>query len=123
MHPFVSDNLAVEFWMLILVVVFNCILAIANFYIAWRILRLRKTLAGVTQTLISVDRTLYNTLHPAPRYIYMAQTGSARLRDRYGKLEIQLQKVQKFLTILNLILKIWPKVKINDPLSKTPPAN
>ena len=93
--------------MLIFVISFNCILALINFYIAWKILRLRKTIAGATKTLISLDCTLYNALHPAPRYIYMARTGSANLRDRYSKLEKQLQKAQKLLNLLKLILKVW----------------
>ncbi|MBP0018787.1 MAG: hypothetical protein J7647_14725 [Cyanobacteria bacterium SBLK] len=98
--------------MLIFVIVFNCLLAIINFYIAWKILRLRKTLANATQTLISLDRTLYNALHPTPHYIYIAQKGAANLRDRYGNLEGQLQKVQRLLNLLNLILKIWTKTNI-----------
>lgn len=96
--------------MLIFVIVFNCILALINFYVAWKILRLRKTLANATQTLISLDRTLYNALHPTPRYVYMAQKGATNLRDRYGTLEGQLQKVQRLLNFLKLILKIWPGI-------------
>jgi hypothetical protein len=95
--------------MLIFVIVFNCLLTLVNFYVAWKILRLRKTIASATKTLISVDRTLYNILHPAPHYIYMAQKGSANLSDRYSKLEGQLQKVQKLLNLLTFVLKVWPR--------------
>ncbi|MFW6359892.1 MAG: hypothetical protein ACOC0N_11865 [Chroococcales cyanobacterium] len=93
--------------MVILVVVFNLLLAIANFYIAWRIWKIRRSLINVTDSLTSIDRTIYNIFYPAAPIIIKGQTGTSNLRNGYQKLSLQLQRIQDIFTALTLISNVW----------------
>lgn len=92
--------------MIAFVVVFNTLLALVNFYIAWRVWKMRRVLAGVTQGIQAADRNTYNTLHPAPDAIAIGQKGTSALRQQYQKLEIQLERLGQILALIRLGLGI-----------------
>ena len=95
--------------MLIFVVVCNLFLALVNLYIALRIWKLRKVLANVTETLTNVERRVHRVLYPSPVVISKAQTGTAGLRESYRRLEMQMQKLQQVLVLLNFGYRMWQR--------------
>ncbi|MGK7875447.1 MAG: hypothetical protein AB4426_19740 [Xenococcaceae cyanobacterium] len=95
--------------MVTFVVIFNLLIALVNLFIAWRIWKLRRVLANVADTLINVERSIHSVLAPAPEVIAKGQKGTNNLRERYQKLELQLQRLGQILTILSLGYKIWQR--------------
>lgn len=95
--------------MIALVVIINILIALFNFYLAWRIWKIRRTIAGVTKAVLAADRNTYKVLHSAPKTINVGQKGSKTLREQYQKLEIQLEKLGQVLGILNFTQQFWRK--------------
>lgn len=93
--------------MVTFVVVFNILIALINFYIAWRVWQLRRTIAGVATAILVADRNTYNTLHGAPNAIATGQKGTKAAREQYRQLEIQLQKLRQLLGLLNFAQQVW----------------
>ena len=93
--------------MLIFVISFNLLLVATNLYLAWRIWKLRLTLVKITETLNNVEKIIYNVFHQAPPPILGVQRGTRNLKQSYIRLELQLQKLRKILTLLNLLTNFW----------------
>lgn len=93
--------------MVIVVVVLNTLIALINFYIAWRVWKIRRTLAGVTKGILAAVSNTYNVLHPAPKAIYMGQKGTRTLRKQYQQYEIQLERLGQILALIRLGLGVW----------------
>lgn len=100
-----------------LVVVLNTLIAAINFYIAWRVWKIRRTLAGVTKGIIAAERNTYNVLHPAPQAIYVGQKGTGALRKQYRQLEIQLERLEQILALLRLGVGVWGRRSAVSSLS------
>lgn len=92
--------------MIILVVIFNTLLALLNFYIAWRVWKMRRVLAGATKAIQAAGRNTYNVLHPAPRSLAIGQKGTLALRKQYKKLEKQLEQLEQILASIRLVLGV-----------------
>lgn len=92
--------------MVILVVTVNILIALINFYLAWRIWKLRLSIAAVTDTLNSVERKIYNIFNPAPKKISVGRVGTSNLRKRYRQLETQLLRLQQVFTLLSFLPKL-----------------
>lgn len=90
--------------MITLVVIFNTLLALLNFYIAWRVWKIRRVLAGATKAIQAADRNTYNVLHPAPSAIAIGQKGTLALRKQYGNLGKQLERLGQILASIRLVL-------------------
>jgi hypothetical protein len=95
--------------MIAFVVIFNTLLALINFYIAWRVWKMRRVLAGVAKVILTADRNTYNALHPAPRAIAVGQKGTKALRSRYQQLELQLEKLGQILAVISFALGLMQK--------------
>jgi hypothetical protein len=95
-----------KYKMITLVVIFNTLLALVNFYIAWRVWKIRRVLAGATKAILAADRNTYNVLHPAPLAIAKGQKGTLALRNQYGKLQTQLQQLVQILALIRLGLGV-----------------
>ena len=89
--------------MVTIVVVLNVLISLLCLYVAWQVWNLRRTLAAVVDALTIAERNTYAVLHGAPNAIYKGQLGVHGLRERYQQLELQLQQVQKVLTVLGLL--------------------
>lgn len=87
--------------MLTTVLIFNCLIALAGFYIAWRIFKLRRSLARANRVLINAEQTTHKVLHNAPEQIAKGQIGAYQLKQRYQKLQPQLQKAQQALAVIS----------------------
>ncbi|HAX75326.1 MAG TPA: hypothetical protein DCY88_05685 [Cyanobacteria bacterium UBA11372] len=92
--------------MIALVVIFNTLIALLNFYIAWRVWKIRRVLAGATKAILAADRNTYNVLHPAPRAIARGQKGTLALRKQYGKLEKQIERLVEIVALIRLGLGV-----------------
>ncbi|MFB2879218.1 hypothetical protein [Floridanema aerugineum] len=87
--------------MIVIVITINILIALFNFYLAWRIWKIRRTIAKATRAILAADRNTYKVLHSAPKTITVGQKGAKTLREQYQKLEIQLEKLGQVLGILN----------------------
>ena len=89
------------------VVVLNGLIGLACLLVAWQFWQLKRRLASVTETLMSLQHTIYNIFHPAPGYIYKGQTGIAKLRRNYQQLQPQLQRLEQILGLISLGQTLW----------------
>jgi hypothetical protein len=88
------------------VIIVNLLITAIALYLARTIWQLRRTLAGVTQTLSEVENSVYNVLHPAPEAITKGQTSINNLKTAYQSKQIQLQQIRQILTLTALIYRI-----------------
>jgi hypothetical protein len=95
--------------MVTVVVILNTLIAVVNFYIAWRVWKLRRQLAGATKAILAADRNTYNVLHIAPGAIAKGQKGSKALGEQYRRLEIQLQRLMQLLAFRGLLQGTWQR--------------
>ncbi|MFB2936335.1 hypothetical protein ACE1B6_13870 [Aerosakkonemataceae cyanobacterium BLCC-F154] len=95
--------------MIVIVVTINILIALFNFYLAWQIWKIRRSIAGATKAIVVAERNTYNVLHSAPDTIILGQKGSKTLREKYRNLEFQLEKLGRLLGILNFSQQFWRK--------------
>jgi hypothetical protein len=67
---------------------------------------LRRTLAGVAQTLNDLEQSVYNVLHPAPEAIVKGQTGIYNLKLAYQSKQAQIQQIRQFVTLIASIYSL-----------------
>jgi hypothetical protein len=95
--------------MIAVVVIINILIALFNFYLAWQIWKIRKTIAGATKAILAAERNTYNLLHSAPDTVILGQKGSRLVREKYRELEIQLAKLGQLLGLFNFTQQFWRK--------------
>lgn len=93
--------------MITVVVIINISIALFNFYLAWRIWKIRRRIAQAAKVIAKAERSTYNVLHAAPNVISRGQKGTSALRDRYSQLAVQIQRLQQILGLLYLGKKFW----------------
>jgi uncharacterized protein YoxC len=93
--------------MLTLVLIVNVCLASLCLGVAWQVWKLRRTLQRVTHTLAAVEQRTYKILHGSPKTILKGQAGSRALRERYQKLQQQLQRLQQILGLFQVGQVVW----------------
>ena len=93
--------------MLTVVLIVNVLIALLCLYVAWQVWNLRRVLANVADTLISVERNTYAVLHGAPKAIITGQRGTRQLRKQYRQLQTQLQRAEQVLGLLSLGQTAW----------------
>jgi hypothetical protein len=93
--------------MLIFVIVFNLFLTLFNLYIAFRLWRLRRVLARVAKTLTMVERRLHRIFYPAPEVVLRGKQGTHELRQRYQRLLVQIELIEKIFSLVSLGIGIW----------------
>lgn len=105
--------------MLTLVVMFNLLLALGCFYLAWKVWQLRRAIAAVTNALLTAERNTHAVLHGAPNAILKGQVGTHQLRRSYQKLEPQYRQVKQALALLSLGQTVW-RQRARSPLPNLP---
>lgn len=93
--------------MVTFVIVINVLISIVCFYIAWRVVKLRRRIAKFADKIIVAERRTYAVLHKAPPGILKGQWGTQYLQERYRQLEDRLQQLRQVLVLLTLGQKIW----------------
>lgn len=97
--------------MIIVVVTLNLIIATFNFYLAIKLWQLRKLVASITSALISCDNYLKYVLILSPQILIKGQINIYQFRKRYQLWQLQLQKIQQIIVILNWMYRIWRRTK------------
>lgn len=95
--------------MVTVVVAINILIALINFYIAWRVWQIRRVLAGAANAILAADRNTYGVLHGAPGAIAQGQKGTKAAREQYRRLEVQLQQLQQILALIGLGQRLWQR--------------
>ncbi|WP_017303897.1 hypothetical protein [Spirulina subsalsa] len=93
--------------MLFWVVGFNCLLALVNFYVAWKIWRLGRSLAGAAQVMTNLERTIHNIFYPAPMVIIKGQVGTRVFRLACARWGYQVGQVERILRLLTGLPQLW----------------
>ncbi|MCW6038240.1 hypothetical protein K4A83_18460 [Spirulina subsalsa FACHB-351] len=93
--------------MLFLVVGFNVLLALVNFYVAWKIWRLGRSLAEATKVMTSLERTIHNIFYPAPMVIIKGQVGTRVFREACARWGYQVGQVERILRLLTGLPRLW----------------
>ncbi|MBD2461758.1 hypothetical protein H6G89_11925 [Oscillatoria sp. FACHB-1407] len=89
--------------MVTVVVILNSLIGLACLYAAWRVWRLKRTLAAIADVLIIAERNTHQVLHGAPDAIVKGQLGVYQLRQQTQ----QLQKVQQIMALVGLGRSLW----------------
>lgn len=93
--------------MVTLVILINVLISIVCFYIAWRIVKLRRQIAKIANKIIGAERRVYAALHNAPTKISKGQRGAQQIQERYQQLEAKLQRLQQVVMLLSLGVRVW----------------
>ena len=89
------------------VISLNIAIALFCLSIAWRVWRLSRALAKVADTLLLWEYSTHNTLYQAPESILLGQQRIAQLRRQQAQLQFHLQQVQKILTLIFLLKRLF----------------
>ena len=93
--------------MLTAVVIINLLISVVCFYIAVKVGKIRRTIAGFEMRIAAMERRSSNVLSKSPDFLAKRQQGTRQLRRRYQQLELQLQQVQQLLGLLGLGRTLW----------------
>jgi hypothetical protein len=100
--------------MVTIVVVINIFLSLILFYCAWRLYKLRETLARLTDFLTKCDRNSYALLHRRPEAIYLGMQNLSNLRQSNQSLQVKLRLVKQILALIVFGRQIlWNRPGIN----------
>lgn len=87
--------------MLIGILIFNLLLAMLGFWLAWQIWQWRQALANAADVLLEAERITHEVLNEAPIAITAGQTETHQLRQSYRQLTTQYRQVQRVLGWVN----------------------
>lgn len=102
--------------MIIVVLTINLIITTFNFYLALKIWQLRKLFALITTALINCDSYLYLVLRLTPSILLQEKTNIYHFRKRYQLWQLQLQKIQQIIVVLNWMYRVWRRMKLTEKL-------
>ncbi|MGF1487668.1 MAG: hypothetical protein ACFBSE_11315 [Prochloraceae cyanobacterium] len=94
--------------MLVFAIICNLLIALINLTVAFRLWKLRRLLAKVSEILDLLERSAYYLLYFAPIVITPGQKNARNLKQKYRQLQYQLKLVRQILRFLNLLKKVWP---------------
>ncbi|MDY6940216.1 MAG: hypothetical protein SWY16_21490 [Cyanobacteriota bacterium] len=93
--------------MLTAVLIANVLVALVCFYLTWRVLKWRRTLARVADVLFDVERNTRHVLRDAPDVILLGKGGTRQFRRQYRQLELQMRRVRKVLALVSFGKRVW----------------
>ncbi|MEO3703604.1 hypothetical protein [Trichormus azollae] len=95
--------------MVTVVVLFNIILSLILFYVAWQVCQLTHKLGIIADRLNIHEHATYIVLSTAPVNIHTGQQEIYNLRQKNQNLKLQIQQVRQILNLLLLGRKIWQR--------------
>jgi hypothetical protein len=93
--------------MVVFVVILNVLVGLGCLGVAWATWQVRRKVAKANSGILSVERSVYRILHPAPTAMAKAQRGSQGAREKYAKLEVQTQKMRQIVSLLSFGRVMW----------------
>ncbi|MEG4629025.1 hypothetical protein QUB56_05125 [Microcoleus sp. AR_TQ3_B6] len=93
--------------MLTAAVIINLLISVVGFYIAAKVWKIRRAIAGFEMRIAAMERRSSNVLSNSPDFLAKRQEGTRQLRRRYQQLELQLQQVQQLLGLLGWARTLW----------------
>ncbi|MDJ0530918.1 MAG: hypothetical protein QNJ70_00260 [Xenococcaceae cyanobacterium MO_207.B15] len=99
--------------MIVFVVTVNFLVAMFNFYLAFRIWQLRKIIALITAIITNCEIYLSYVLSNAPTIIKKKQENIYQFRQRYQLLQLQLQKIRQIIILMNWMYRIWRRYSLS----------
>ncbi len=94
------------------VLVINGLLMVGCWWLVSQMWQWRRHLRQAAAALQTAEQHVYNTLRNAPQVIMIGQAGVHQGRLQYQRLEPQLRKLRRVLSLLNLVLKLG---RVNTP--------
>ena len=99
-----------------LVIGLNLAIALCGFYVAWRLWRLRRTLAAATVALTMLEQEAQLALRPdqASAQILQGRDAIVLTRTRYQRMQRQLRQLRQIFGMTAIILRLvssdrWPR--------------
>ena len=94
--------------MIQLVIGINIAIALFGFYIAWRIWLVKRALTTAAIALTAWERNTHRVLNPerTPDRLLRGQRATASLREKYVRLDYQLQQLRKIFAIALIGLRL-----------------
>lgn len=109
--------------MVTVVVVINMLISLTLLYVAWRLRKIKLTLARAANILVAAERNTQAVLVTAPNFIYIGKRNIRKLRQGNQSLELQTRKLQQIIGFLVLGTQWWQRFQrkkvngINKPKS------
>jgi len=95
--------------MVIIVVIFNLIIAAILLYVASRVWLIRQKLRRITNKLIVIERSTQVALSITPNAIYQGQMGIYQLKQGNEPLQLQIQRLRQVLSLLTIGQQTWQR--------------
>ncbi|OLP16108.1 hypothetical protein BST81_23065 [Leptolyngbya sp. 'hensonii'] len=96
--------------MITAIIATNVVIALACFYLAWKIWQMKGFLARAANRLTAYERATRRGLAVSPPAILWAQRGTYQLRQRYRGLEPQVEKLRQVLLLLGWASGWWSQM-------------
>lgn len=91
------------------VVGLNVLIAVGCLWGAWKVWRMKRSLARAADALIAAEQVTHRVLHRAPAAIMGGQLGSRELRHYYRQLKPQLRQAQQVLALIGMGQVLWQR--------------
>lgn len=91
--------------MVVGVIIINLVISMICLYLAAKLWQMGKKVDRAAKAILRADRGTYNVLHKAPRAIAKGETGTRKLRQKYQKLQKQVQTMRQLLLVVNFLSK------------------
>ncbi len=99
--------------MIVFVVTVNLLVAIFNFYLAFRIWQIRKIVRLITLIITNCEIYLGYVLSNAPAILKEKQENIYQFRKRYQLLQLQIQQARKIIILMNWMYRIWRRYSVS----------
>lgn len=99
--------------MIVFVVTVHLLVAIFNFYLAFRIWQIRKIVRLITLIITNCEIYLGYVLSNAPVILQEKQENIYQFRKRYQLLQLQIQQARKIIILINWMYRLWRRYSLS----------
>jgi hypothetical protein len=95
--------------MVTVVVVVNILISLTLLYVAWRLWKIKRSLARAANILVAAERSTQKVLVKAPDFIYIGKRNIRKLRQSNQSIGLRTQQLQQILGLLVLASQWWQR--------------